>query len=159
GSAPLRRACARRHRRRPRRATRARGARRPGERGAVGRRRPLGARHVARTRRVARHRPRTILVIRAEGVIEGGEFRSMPAAITITLPDGTTGEYERGTTGSEIAASIGKRLAADALAAKVDGEWVDLDRPIDHDAKVAIVTPASADGREVLRHSTAHVMA
>src|SRR5262245_3538308 len=83
----------------------------------------------------------------------------MPAAITITLPDGTTREYERGTTGSEIAASIGKRLAADALAAKVDGEWVDLDRPIDHDAKVAIVTPASADGREVLRHSTAHVMA
>src|SRR5262245_793325 len=83
----------------------------------------------------------------------------MPAAITITLPDGSTREYERGTTGSEIAASIGKRLAADALAAKVDGEWVDLDRPIDHDAKVAIVTPASADGREVLRHSTAHVMA
>jgi threonyl-tRNA synthetase len=83
----------------------------------------------------------------------------MPAAITVTLPDGSTREYERGTTGSEIAASIGKRLAADALAAKVDGEWVDLDRPIDHDAKVAIVTPASADGREVLRHSTAHVMA
>jgi len=83
----------------------------------------------------------------------------MPAAITITLPDGTTREYERGTTGSEIAASIGKRLAADALAAKVDGEWVDLNRPIDRDAKVAIVTPASDDGREVLRHSTAHVMA
>jgi threonyl-tRNA synthetase len=83
----------------------------------------------------------------------------MPAAITITLPDGTTREYERGTTGSEIAASIGKRLAADAVAAKVDGDWVDLDRPIDHDAKVAIVTPDSPDGREVLRHSTAHVMA
>jgi threonyl-tRNA synthetase len=83
----------------------------------------------------------------------------MPAAITITLPDGTTREYERGTTGSDIAASIGKRLAADAVAVKVDDEWADLDRPIDHDAKVAIVTPDSADGREVLRHSTAHVMA
>jgi threonyl-tRNA synthetase len=83
----------------------------------------------------------------------------MPAAITITLPDGTTREYERGTTGSEIAASIGKRLGADALAVKVDGDWVDLDRPIERDAKVAIVTPASAEGREVLRHSTAHVMA
>ena len=83
----------------------------------------------------------------------------MPAAITITLPDGTTREYERGTTGSDIAASIGKRLAADAVAAKVDNEWFDLDRPIDHDAKLAIVTPDSADGREVLRHSTAHVMA
>src|SRR5436190_2726490 len=83
----------------------------------------------------------------------------MPAAITITLPDGTTREYERGTTGSDIAASIGKRLAADAVAAKVDNEWFDLDRPIDHDAKLAIVTPDSADVREVLRHSTAHVMA
>jgi threonyl-tRNA synthetase len=80
-------------------------------------------------------------------------------AVNIKLPDGSQREYPRGVTAAEVAASIGKRLAKDALAAKVDGEWVDLDRPIDHDAAVTIVTPASPDGREVLRHSTAHVMA
>jgi threonyl-tRNA synthetase len=80
-------------------------------------------------------------------------------AVNVKLPDGSQREYPRGVTAAEIAASIGKRLATDALAAKVDGEWVDLDRPIEHDAAVTIVTPASPDGREVLRHSTAHVMA
>jgi len=80
-------------------------------------------------------------------------------AVHVKLPDGSQREYPRGVTGAEIALSIGKRLAQDAIAAKVDGEWVDLDRPIDHDASVTIVTPATPDGREVLRHSTAHVMA
>ena len=80
-------------------------------------------------------------------------------AVNVKLPDGSQREYPRGVTAADVAASIGKRLAKDALAAKVDGEWVDLDRPIDHDAAVTIVTPASPDGREVLRHSTAHVMA
>ncbi len=80
-------------------------------------------------------------------------------AVNVKLPDGSQREYLRGVTAAEIAASIGKRLAKDALAAKVDGEWVDLDRPIDHDAAVTIVTAETADGREVLRHSTAHVMA
>jgi threonyl-tRNA synthetase len=80
-------------------------------------------------------------------------------AVNVKLPDGSQREYPRGVTAAEIATSIGKRLAKDALAAKVDGEWVDLDRPIDHDAAVTIVTPATPDGREVLRHSTAHVMA
>jgi threonyl-tRNA synthetase len=80
-------------------------------------------------------------------------------AVNVKLPDGSQREYQRGVTAAEIAASIGKRLAKDALAAKVDGEWVDLDRPIAHDAAVTIVTPATPDGREVLRHSTAHVMA
>ena len=80
-------------------------------------------------------------------------------SVNVKLPDGSQREYPRGVTAAEIAASIGKRLAKDALAAKVDGEWVDLDRPIEHDAAVTIVTPASPDGREVLRHSTAHVMA
>ncbi|MEX1008179.1 MAG: threonine--tRNA ligase [Acidimicrobiia bacterium] len=83
----------------------------------------------------------------------------MPPDITITLPDGSTREYASGTTAGAVAESIGKGLARAALAAKVDGGWVDLTRPIDHDARVAIVTPDTADGREVLRHSTAHVMA
>ncbi len=80
-------------------------------------------------------------------------------AVNVKLPDGSQREYPRGVTAAEVASSIGKRLAKDALAAKVDGEWVDLDRPIDHDAAVTIVTPDSPDGREVIRHSTAHVMA
>ncbi len=83
----------------------------------------------------------------------------MADRIKITLPDGSQREYESGTTPAEIAASIGKGLAKAALAAKVDGEWADLDRAIDHDATVAIVTADSDEGRHVLRHSTAHVMA
>ena len=83
----------------------------------------------------------------------------MADQVKITLPDGSQREYDTGATPAEIASSIGKRLAKDAIAAKVDGDWVDLDRPIDHDAAVSIVTPDTPDGREVLRHSTAHVMA
>jgi threonyl-tRNA synthetase len=83
----------------------------------------------------------------------------MADQVKITLPDGSQREYETGTTPADIASSIGKRLAKDAIAARVDGDWVDLDRPIDHDAAVSIVTPDTPDGREVLRHSTAHVMA
>jgi threonyl-tRNA synthetase len=83
----------------------------------------------------------------------------MADEITITLPDGSEQHHTRGVTAGEIASGIGAGLAKAALAAKVDGEWFDLDRPIDHDAAVALVTPASPEGREVLRHSTAHVMA
>jgi threonyl-tRNA synthetase len=79
--------------------------------------------------------------------------------ITLTLPDGSTRAVAKGTTPAEVAAGIGKRLAKDALAARVDGEWVDLTMPIDRDARLEIVVPASPEGREVLRHSTAHVMA
>ena len=83
----------------------------------------------------------------------------MAEHLTITLPDGSEREVETGTTPYDVAASIGKRLAKDALAAKVDGAWWDLDRPLAGDAQLAIVVPASDDGREVLRHSTAHVLA
>src|SRR5205823_11562296 len=54
---------------------------------------------------------------------------------------------------------IGKRLAQAAVAARADGEWIDLTRPLDHDVALQIVVPDSDEGREVLRHSTAHVMA
>jgi threonyl-tRNA synthetase len=81
------------------------------------------------------------------------------AHVTITLPDGSTRDVERGTPVIEVAASIGKRLARDALAARLDGALVDLGTPIERDARLEIVVPASADGREVLRHSTAHVLA
>ena len=79
--------------------------------------------------------------------------------ITITLPDGSTREYAKGVTPLDVAASIGSRLAKAAIAATIDGEEVDLDRPIDHDATVAVITPTTPEGREVLRHSTAHVLA
>src|SRR5207249_2074163 len=79
--------------------------------------------------------------------------------VTITLPDGSRREVASGTTPGAVAASIGRRLAADAVAAKVDGELVDLSTPLDHDAAVAIVTRATPEGREVIRHSTSHLMA
>ncbi len=79
--------------------------------------------------------------------------------ITVTLPDGSSREYDRGTTPAQVAESIGKRLAKDAIAARADGEWLDLSRPLDRDTKLAIITPGTPEGREVLRHSTAHVMA
>ena len=79
--------------------------------------------------------------------------------VTITLPDGSAKELPRGATAADVAASIGKGLAKAAVAATVDGEEVDLTRPIEHDASVAIITSSSDPGREVLRHSTSHVMA
>ncbi len=83
----------------------------------------------------------------------------MSSPITITLPDGSSREYPAGTTAGDVAASIGSRLARSAVAATVDGDEVDLGRPLPDGAAVAIVTDDSEAGRHVLRHSTAHVMA
>src|SRR5207248_6552706 len=63
------------------------------------------------------------------------------------------------TTPLDVATAIGPRLTKAALTAKADGDWIDLDRPVDHDVALALITPESEDGREVLRHSTAHVLA
>ncbi len=81
------------------------------------------------------------------------------ANITVTLPDSSTREVPAGTTGKEIAESIGAGLAKAALALELDGAVVDLTTPINADAKISIVTPPSDEGREILRHSSAHVMA
>ena len=83
----------------------------------------------------------------------------MSDLITITLPDGSAREYPAGTTAADVASSIGKRLAKAAVAATIDGDEVDLGRPLADDAQVAIITDDSEAGRHVLRHSTAHVMA
>lgn len=83
----------------------------------------------------------------------------MTDLVTITLPDGSTRELANGAAAGEVAASIGPRLAKAAIAATVNGEVVDLSRPITGDANVSIVTADSPEGREVLRHSTAHVLA
>jgi threonyl-tRNA synthetase len=79
--------------------------------------------------------------------------------ITITLPDGSAREYPAGSTALDVAESIGTRLAKAAVAATVDGEETDLTAALPDGAKVAIVTADSDEGRHVLRHSTAHVMA
>ena len=95
----------------------------------------------------------------AKGLAGNLERVAPSPSITITLPDGSGREYPTGVTGGEIAASIGRGLAKAALAAAIDGHVVDLTRPIDADAKVAIVTGTSDEGREILRHSTSHLMA
>ena len=64
----------------------------------------------------------------------------MSDLISLTLPDGSVREMPRGTTGADVAASIGPGLLKAALAARVDGELVDLSRPIEHDARLALVT-------------------
>jgi threonyl-tRNA synthetase len=83
----------------------------------------------------------------------------MADTITVSLPDGSTRDVPVGATALDIATAIGPRLAKAAVAAKADDAWVDLDRPLDHDTAISIVTADSPDGREVLRHSTAHVLA
>jgi threonyl-tRNA synthetase len=80
-------------------------------------------------------------------------------ALTITFPDGSERTYDSGITGAEIAASIGPRLAKAAIAIKVDGKAIDLKRPIANGGAVELITESSEEGRHVLRHSAAHVMA
>jgi threonyl-tRNA synthetase len=79
--------------------------------------------------------------------------------IDIKLPDGSIRSLPRGVTGGEIAAAIGPGLAKNALAAKVDGHVQDLDLAIEHDAAVAIITRASPEALELIRHDAAHVLA
>ncbi len=79
--------------------------------------------------------------------------------ITISLPDGSQRSYDDGATTADVALSIGSRLAKAAVAAVVDGEEWDLGRALPDGAEVAIITADSDEGRHVLRHSTAHVMA
>jgi threonyl-tRNA synthetase len=79
--------------------------------------------------------------------------------ITISLPDGSERELPDGATALDLASSIGRRLAKAAVAATVDGVETDLNRPLAEGAVVAIITEDTDDGRHVLRHSTAHVMA
>ena len=77
----------------------------------------------------------------------------------ITLPDGSTRQYDQPVTVAGVAESIGPGLAKAALAGRVDGELVDTSYTIDTDVKLSIVTDRDADGVEVIRHSCAHLMA
>ncbi|MDR3369944.1 threonine--tRNA ligase [Rhodoferax sp.] len=79
--------------------------------------------------------------------------------VQITLPDGSQRDYPGAVTVAEVAASIGSGLAKAALAGKVNGKTVDTSTLIDADAKLAIITAKDAEGLEVIRHSTAHLLA
>ncbi len=83
----------------------------------------------------------------------------MAGSITLTLPDGSQRELPEGSTGAALAASIGSGLAKAAVAVVVDGVETDLSVPLSDGAAVAIVTAGTEEGRHVLRHSTAHVLA
>ena len=79
--------------------------------------------------------------------------------LDITLPDGSVRQYPSALSVMEVANSIGSGLAKAALAARVDGQLVDLSHVIDRNASLAILTAKDPQGLEVIRHSTAHLMA
>src|ERR1700727_1893419 len=86
----------------------------------------------------------------------GNDQGSMPV---ITLPDGSQKSFDHPITVAELASSIGSGLAKAALAGKVNGRLVDTSATLDHDAAVSIVTDKDPDGLEIIRHSTAHLLA
>jgi threonyl-tRNA synthetase len=83
----------------------------------------------------------------------------MKATVRLTLPDGSVKEMPVGTPARAVAEAAGPRLAKAAVAAAVNGEVWDLDRPINSDAAVEIITDEDPRALDVLRHSTAHVLA
>src|SRR4028119_131157 len=84
----------------------------------------------------------------------------MPRMFKIALPDGSVREMPEGSTPADVAAAIGPGLAKAALAAKVDGELRDLNRPFDSDASLALARSSDEKGAlELVRHDFAHVLA
>jgi threonyl-tRNA synthetase len=81
------------------------------------------------------------------------------AAVRVTLPDGSVRDVPSGTTARTVAEGIGAGLARAAVAARVNGAVWDLDRPIERDVSLAILTERDPESLEVLRHSAAHVLA
>ena len=79
--------------------------------------------------------------------------------VSVRLPDGSQRQFESAVTVAQVAASIGAGLAKAALAGKVDGKLVDTAHLIERDADLAIVTDKDADGLDIIRHSTAHLLA
>src|SRR5277367_2987587 len=81
------------------------------------------------------------------------------STVNITLPDGSVKSVPAGSTAIDVAKSISPRLADAALVARVNGDLVDLTRPIETDATVEILTSKDPKALEVYRHSTAHLLA
>jgi threonyl-tRNA synthetase len=82
-----------------------------------------------------------------------------PLMISVQLPDGSKRSFDAPVSVADVAAAIGPGLAKAALAGKVDGKLVDTSHVIDRDAQLAVVTDKDADGLDVIRHSTAHLLA
>ncbi len=79
--------------------------------------------------------------------------------VKVTLPDGTKKEYKENTTIGEIASNISSHLGKRALAGKASGMLVDLSYPVKEDVSLSVITEGTEEGLEILRHSTAHIMA
>ncbi|MFW2338479.1 MAG: threonine--tRNA ligase [Acidimicrobiia bacterium] len=79
--------------------------------------------------------------------------------IQLTFPDGSVHEHPEGVSGLDVASSIGARLAKAAVAVKLDGELLDLSKPLPHGGEFSVITDTTDEGRHVIRHSAAHVMA
>src|SRR5213083_377448 len=79
--------------------------------------------------------------------------------IDLIFPDGSKRPFDDGVTGKDVAASIAVSLAKKAVLVKLDGELLDLDRPLPHGGKFEILTRDSADALETIRHDASHVMA
>src|SRR5690349_12177787 len=79
--------------------------------------------------------------------------------IQVTLPDGSQQQVPRGTTPAEIARKISQGLAREALVARVDGELIDLSRPLEENASLKILTAKDPEALQVFRHSAAHLLA
>ena len=77
----------------------------------------------------------------------------------VTLPDGSHRSFSESVTVHDVAADIGAGLAKAALAGRVNGKLVDTSYPIEDDAELAIITERDEEGVDVIRHSTAHLMA
>ena len=83
----------------------------------------------------------------------------MSSDVTVVLPDGSERILGPDATGADLAAELGGRAAKDALIAVANGIQLDLNQPLPDGSDVSLVFPASDEGLEVLRHSTAHVLA
>ncbi|MBL4977502.1 MULTISPECIES: threonine--tRNA ligase [Bacillus] len=83
----------------------------------------------------------------------------MSDMVKITFPDGAVKEFAKGTTTEDIAASISPGLKKKSLAGKLNGKEIDLKTPINEDGTVEIITEGSEEGLEIMRHSTAHLLA
>ncbi|WP_329468854.1 threonine--tRNA ligase [Exiguobacterium sp. 9-2] len=79
--------------------------------------------------------------------------------ITLTFPDGAVKEFAAGTTAEEVAASISPGLRKKAFAAKLNGHAIDYRRPIEEDGTIELIMPDSEEGLDLIRHSSAHLMA
>ena len=79
--------------------------------------------------------------------------------IALTFPDGAVKEFTAGTTAEEVAASISPGLRKKAFAAKLNGQVIDYRRPIEEDGSIELVMPDSEEGLDLIRHSSAHLMA